>query len=95
MGIGGSEFYAGEVVTSLIGFTNKGSAVFIVTGIEASFRYPQDFSYHIQNVRVSICVCSHVGHPCVWGGGGIPVIITRLLMGRDTCGSRIGCSTSA
>lgn len=68
MGIGGSEFYAGEVVTSLIGFTNKGSAVFIVTGIEASFRYPQDFSYHIQNVRVSICVCSHVGHPCVWGG---------------------------
>eukprot|EP00731_Ephydatia_muelleri_P026088 Em0018g188a len=44
-----NEFYAGEVVTSLIGFTNKGSAVFIVTGIEASFRYPQDFSYHIQN----------------------------------------------
>lgn len=44
-----NEFYAGEVVTSLIGFTNKGSAVFIVTGIEASFRYPQDFNYHIQN----------------------------------------------
>lgn len=40
---------AGEVVNSLIGFTNIGKTDFIVTGIEASLRYPQDFSYYIQN----------------------------------------------
>ena len=33
-----TEFVAGEVVHSLIGFTNKGESDFIVTGIEASFR---------------------------------------------------------
>lgn len=33
-----AEFVAGEVIHSLIGFTNKGESDFIVTGIEASFR---------------------------------------------------------
>ena len=32
------EFVAGEVVYSLIGFTNEASVDFIVTAIEASFR---------------------------------------------------------
>jgi len=32
------EFVAGEMVHTLIGFTNKGESDFVVTGIEASFR---------------------------------------------------------
>ena len=32
------EFVAGEMVHTLIGFTNKGENDFVVTGIEASFR---------------------------------------------------------
>lgn len=47
------EFVAGEPVYSLIGFTNGGKIDFIVTAIEASFRYPQDFSYYIQNFSVA------------------------------------------
>ena len=48
-----TEFVAGEPIYSLIGFTNEGKIDFVVTAIEASFRYPQDFSYYIQNV------CTH------------------------------------
>ena len=33
-----SEFTAGEVVQTVIGFTNDAESEFIVTGIEASFR---------------------------------------------------------
>ena len=33
------EFTAGEVVHSLMGFSNEADFEFIVTGIEASFRY--------------------------------------------------------
>ena len=33
----------------LVGFSNKGTDDFIVETIDASFRYPQDYSYHIQN----------------------------------------------
>ena len=33
------DFVAGQVVKSLIGFSNVGSEKFIVTAIEASFRY--------------------------------------------------------
>lgn len=40
---------AGKVAKLLIGFKNNGSAPFIVETIDGSFRYPQDFSYHIQN----------------------------------------------
>lgn len=45
-----NEFVAGEIIHSLIGFFNTGEQEdLIVLGIEASFRYPQDFSYFIQN----------------------------------------------
>ena len=33
----------------MAGFSNKGTDDFIVETIDASFRYPQDYSYHIQN----------------------------------------------
>jgi len=40
---------AGDVVKVLVGFSNNGKADFIVETMEASLRYPQDFSYYIQN----------------------------------------------
>ncbi|XP_054472841.1 translocon-associated protein subunit alpha-like [Anoplopoma fimbria] len=45
----GEEFPANEIVRFLVGFTNKGSQAFTVQSLEASFRYPQDFQFYIQN----------------------------------------------
>ncbi|XP_053723051.1 translocon-associated protein subunit alpha [Synchiropus splendidus] len=45
----GEEFPANEIVRFLVGFTNKGSQEFSVQSLEASFRYPQDFQFYIQN----------------------------------------------
>ncbi|XP_005186268.1 translocon-associated protein subunit alpha [Musca domestica] len=39
----------GKPVEFLIGFTNKGPNDFVVESVEASFRYPMDFNYYIQN----------------------------------------------
>lgn len=44
------EFPANEIVKFIVGFTNKGSQDFTVQSLEASFRYPQDFQFFIQNV---------------------------------------------
>ena len=43
------ELPAGHIVEFLVGFENKGESDFIVEALDASFRYPMDFSYHIQN----------------------------------------------
>lgn len=40
---------AGRLVKLLIGFRNNGTTNFLVDGVDGSFRYPQDFSYFIQN----------------------------------------------
>ncbi|XP_029906797.1 translocon-associated protein subunit alpha-like [Myripristis murdjan] len=45
----GEEFPANEIVKFLVGFTNKGTQDFNVQSLEASFRYPQDFQFYIQN----------------------------------------------
>ncbi|KAM6979478.1 translocon-associated protein subunit alpha-like [Aplochiton taeniatus] len=45
----GEEFPANEIVKFLVGFTNTGSQDFTVQSLEASFRYPQDFQFYIQN----------------------------------------------
>jgi translocon-associated protein subunit alpha len=45
-----AEFPAGDLIKLLVGFTNNGEKDFIVETIDASFRYPQDFSFYIQNV---------------------------------------------
>lgn len=39
----------GKPVEFLIGFTNKGQNEFVIETVEASFRYPMDFNYFIQN----------------------------------------------
>ncbi|XP_068701526.1 translocon-associated protein subunit alpha-like [Montipora foliosa] len=43
------EFPAGEVIKCLVGLANNGKNDFIVEVIEASLRYPQDYTYFIQN----------------------------------------------
>lgn len=43
------EIPAGKQVRLLVGFTNKGAADFTVDSMEASFRYPQDYSFFLQN----------------------------------------------
>lgn len=40
---------AGVPVEFLVGFLNKGLDEFVVESVEASFRYPMDFNYYIQN----------------------------------------------
>lgn len=43
------ELIAGAPVEFLVGFRNKGQEDFIVDTIDASFRYPMDFNFFIQN----------------------------------------------
>jgi len=43
------ELPAGKIVEFLVGFANKGENDFVIESLEASFRYPMDFTYHIQN----------------------------------------------
>ncbi|GAB0086071.1 translocon-associated protein subunit alpha [Sergentomyia squamirostris] len=43
------ELPAGHTVDFLVGFLNKGTEDFIIDTLEASFRYPMDFNYYIQN----------------------------------------------
>lgn len=45
----GLELPAGKDVHFLVGFANRGSKDFVVEAMDASFRYPLDFSFHIQN----------------------------------------------
>ncbi|XP_038577409.1 translocon-associated protein subunit alpha-like isoform X3 [Micropterus salmoides] len=45
----GEDFPANNIVKFLLGFTNKGSENFVVESLDASFRYPQDYQFYIQN----------------------------------------------
>ncbi|CAN9506024.1 unnamed protein product [Ophioblennius macclurei] len=45
----GEDFPANNIVKFLLGFTNKGSENFVVDSLDASFRYPQDYQFYIQN----------------------------------------------
>ncbi|XP_037612474.1 translocon-associated protein subunit alpha isoform X4 [Sebastes umbrosus] len=45
----GDDFPANNIVKFLMGFSNKGSENFIVESLDASFRYPQDYQFYIQN----------------------------------------------
>ncbi|KAJ9590965.1 hypothetical protein L9F63_016009 [Diploptera punctata] len=46
---GNLELPAGNLVEFLVGFTNKGSQDFVLETLDASFRYPMDFTFYIQN----------------------------------------------
>lgn len=43
------DLQAGYPVEFLVGFVNKGVEDYIVESMEASFRYPMDYTYYIQN----------------------------------------------
>lgn len=43
------ELPGGVVVEFLVGFKNKGSQEFVLETLDASFRYPMDFNFYIQN----------------------------------------------
>lgn len=43
---------AGFPVEFLVGFLNKGFEEYTVETMEASFRYPMDYTYYIQNFTV-------------------------------------------
>ncbi|KAG8442421.1 hypothetical protein GDO86_011272 [Hymenochirus boettgeri] len=45
----GEDFPANDIVKFLVGFTNKGAEDFIIESLDASFRYPQDYQFYIQN----------------------------------------------
>ncbi|MGH0153449.1 UNVERIFIED_CONTAM: hypothetical protein FKN15_024744 [Acipenser sinensis] len=57
----GEEFPANQIVKFLVGLTNKGSEDFTVQSLEASFRYPQDFQFYIQNFPANQIVKFLVG----------------------------------
>jgi len=46
---GTPELHSGKIVEFLVGFVNKGAQGFTLETLDASFRYPQDYSFHIQN----------------------------------------------
>lgn len=46
------DFPAGYPVKFLVGFTNNGEKDFVVETMDAAFRYPQDYSFYIQNFTV-------------------------------------------
>ncbi|NP_001091760.1 translocon-associated protein subunit alpha [Bombyx mandarina] len=43
------DIQAGYPVEFFVGFINKGSVDYVVESMEASFRYPMDYTYYIQN----------------------------------------------
>lgn len=45
----GADLPAGKLVEFLVGFTNNGDKDFVLDTIDASFRYPMDFNFYIQN----------------------------------------------
>ena len=42
------ELPGGQPVEFLVGFRNKGEQEFVIEHLDASFRYPMDWTYHIQ-----------------------------------------------
>merc|ERR1719272_792010 len=49
-----NEFPAGESATAIIGFHNIGSRPFFVKSVDGSYRFPQDFRYHMQNFSTNV-----------------------------------------
>ncbi|XP_059488624.1 translocon-associated protein subunit alpha [Neocloeon triangulifer] len=43
------ELAGGKLVEFLVGFSNKGKQEFVLETLDASFRYPMDFTFYIQN----------------------------------------------
>lgn len=44
-----SELPAGKLVEIIVGFQNKANYDFVIDTLDASFRFPMDYGYHLQN----------------------------------------------
>lgn len=90
---------AGKPIYVLVGFSNKGTDDFIVETIDASFRYPQDYSYHIQNFTGTSynrvvrpgeeASFQYAFHPHE-SYGGRPFGLTVLMLYKDADGNQYG-----
>jgi translocon-associated protein subunit alpha len=47
-----SKLIAGKLTRLLVGTRSNGTRNFIIASIDGSLRYPQDYSYYIQNFTV-------------------------------------------
>lgn len=90
---------AGKPIYVVVGLHNKGENDFIVDTIDASFRYPQDYSYFIQNFTGS--QYSRVVQPNTETSflyafhphesyGGRPFGLTIMMMYKDADGNQYG-----
>jgi len=90
---------AGKPIYIIVGLENKGDTDFIVDTIDASFRYPQDYNYFIQNFTAS--QYNRVVQPGVEASfqyafhphesyGGRPFGLTVMLMYKDADGNQFG-----
>lgn len=90
---------AGKVIYVVVGLQNKGDDDFIVSTIDASLRYPQDYSYTIQNftgnqynrvvqpgVEASFLYAFHPHESY----GGRPFGLTVMMMYNDANGNQFG-----
>jgi len=93
------ELPAGKPLHVLVGFNNKGSSEFVVDSIDASFRYPQDYSYHIQNFTGTTfnrvvkpgeeATFRYSFHPHE-SYGGRPFGLTVMILYKDVDGNQYG-----
>jgi len=90
---------AGKPIYVLVGLHNKGEKDFIVETIDASFRYPQDYSYFIQNFTgVSYNRVVGPGEEASFqysffpheSYGGRPFGLTVLMLFKDSDGNQFG-----
>ena len=87
------ELPAGKQLNVLVGFHNKGEKDFIIESLDASFRYPQDYSYHIQNFTGTVyntivkpgqeASFNYAFHPHE-SYGGRPFGLTVLMLYKDS-----------
>ena len=90
---------AGKPIYVIVGIQNKGENDFIIDSIDASFRYPQDYSYFIQNFTGS--QYNRVVQPSFEASflyafhphesyGGRPFGLTVMMMYKDADGNQFG-----
>lgn len=90
---------AGKPLYVLVGLHNKGEKDFVVETIDASFRYPQDYSYFIQNfTAISYNQVVSPGDEATFrysffpheSYGGRPFGLTVLMLFKDSDGNQFG-----
>jgi len=90
---------AGKPLHILVGFKNKGEKDFIVQTLDASFRYPQDYNYFIQNfTAISYNAVIGPGEEGTFrysffpheSYGGRPFGLTVLMFFKDSDGVQYG-----